>query len=46
VLVPFVLEFVPTIDIEAKVVVITPPAGLFELLDSTGDSTDEEPDDE
>lgn len=46
VLVPFVLEFVPTIDIEAKVVVITPPAGLFELLDSTEDSRDEEPDDE
>jgi 16S rRNA processing protein RimM len=31
VLVPFVTEFVPTIDVAAHQVVITPPEGLFEL---------------
>ena len=42
VLVPFVLEFVPTIDIEAKRIVITPPAGLFELLDTASETPDDE----
>ena len=42
VLVPFVFEFVPTIDIEAKRIVITPPAGLFELIDTASESTDDE----
>jgi 16S rRNA processing protein RimM len=30
--VPFVDAIVPTIDLEARVVVLTPPAGLFESL--------------
>jgi 16S rRNA processing protein RimM len=41
-LLPFVLEFVPTIDLEAKQIVITPPAGLFELLDSKDEKPDED----
>jgi 16S rRNA processing protein RimM len=31
VLVPFILEFVPEVDIAAKRIVITPPEGTFEL---------------
>ena len=39
VLVPFVTAIVPSVDIESGVVVVTPPAGLFEdLADDTADS--------
>jgi 16S rRNA processing protein RimM len=38
VLVPFVSALVPSVDIEAGVVVVTPPAGLFEeLADASSD---------
>ena len=35
VLIPFVLEFVPEIDIAAKRIVVTPPAGLLELSEDS-----------
>jgi 16S rRNA processing protein RimM len=41
VLVPFVSALVPSVDIEAGVVVVTPPAGLFEeLVDPDVDTDD------
>ncbi|KPG85763.1 hypothetical protein AEQ27_04810 [Frigoribacterium sp. RIT-PI-h] len=40
VLVPFVSALVPKVDVEAGVVVVTPPQGLFEEL---ADDTDDEP---
>jgi 16S rRNA processing protein RimM len=44
VLVPFVAAIVPTVDIAAGTVTITPPAGLFEELpDDPADSTDAAP---
>lgn len=33
VLVPFVKALVPSVDIEKKQVIVTPPGGLFEALD-------------
>jgi 16S rRNA processing protein RimM len=33
VLVPFVEAFVPQVDVDAGVVIITPPGGLFETTD-------------
>jgi 16S rRNA processing protein RimM len=33
VLVPFVTAIVPTVDIEAGTLTVTPPAGLFEEVD-------------
>ncbi|MBD8659096.1 ribosome maturation factor RimM [Frigoribacterium sp. CFBP 8754] len=40
VLVPFVTAIVPSVDIEAGVITVTPPAGLFEEL--VDDSSDDE----
>ena len=34
VLIPFVMEFVPEIDLDAKTVTITPPPGLLNELDA------------
>jgi 16S rRNA processing protein RimM len=47
VLVPFVTAIVPRVDIEAGVITVTPPAGLFEDLvdDSDGASDEPAPDD-
>jgi 16S rRNA processing protein RimM len=33
VMVPFVKAFVSTVDIEAKIITVTPPAGLFEEIE-------------
>jgi len=33
VLVPFIAEFVPTVDVEARRIVIDPPAGLLDVQD-------------
>ncbi len=42
ILVPFVAEFVPTIDVTSGVVVISPPPGLLDLDDSpSGDESEE-----
>ena len=38
VLVPFVKQIVPSVDIEKSQVVLTPPAGLFELNLPGGES--------
>jgi len=43
VLVPFVRELVPEVDLEAGVVVVTPPAGLFEPLPDDEPSPSGEP---
>lgn len=42
VMVPFVSEIVPEVDLEARRVVVTPPAGLFEELDDDEPSADAE----
>jgi 16S rRNA processing protein RimM len=42
VLVPFVKAIVPTVDVAAGIVTVTPPAGLFEELPDD-DSQDDEP---
>jgi 16S rRNA processing protein RimM len=34
VLIPFVMEFVPDIDLDSKTVTITPPPGLLNELDA------------
>ena len=41
VLIPFVLEFVPEIDIAAKRLVVTPPPGLLELHENPSELPDE-----
>ena len=41
VMVPFVSAIVPTVDIAAGRVIVTPPAGLFEELPSAADTADE-----
>ena len=41
VMVPFVSAIVPTVDIAAGRVIVTPPAGLFEELPSAADAADE-----
>jgi len=38
VLVPFIRDFVPTVDIKNKRIVVTPPNGLFDLVDSDNSS--------
>jgi len=44
VLVPFVTAIVPSVDIEAGVITVTPPAGLFEeLVDDSSDEAHEAP---
>lgn len=43
VLVPFVTAIVPRVDIEAGVVILTPPAGLFEDLTQVSDGDAEGP---
>jgi len=40
VLVPFVSAIVPSVDLEAGTLVVTPPAGLFEELPDDGDEAD------
>nr|WP_201469644.1 ribosome maturation factor RimM [Microbacterium hydrocarbonoxydans] len=42
ILVPFVKAIVPTVDVNAGRVVVTPPPGLFEELPDTSDGTDAE----
>lgn len=42
ILVPFVKAIVPTVDVSAGRVVVTPPPGLFEELPDTSDGTDAE----
>ncbi|MGO1538174.1 MAG: ribosome maturation factor RimM [Leucobacter sp.] len=46
VLVPLVEAIVPNIDVEAGVVTVTPPAGLFEELPEQPDTESDEPGDE
>ena len=43
VLVPFVRALVPEVDVEAGVLVVTPPEGLFETLPEEPAPADEEP---
>jgi 16S rRNA processing protein RimM len=38
VLVPFVKQIVPSVDIQKRQIVLTPPAGLFEINLPGGDS--------
>lgn len=46
VMVPFVEAIVPTVDVSAGRVIVTPPAGLFEELPESAEATDaEEPSD-
>ncbi len=40
VMVPFVADIVPTVDIDAGTVTVTPPAGLFEDVSEPEDSSD------
>ena len=42
ILVPFVKAIVPTVDVSAGRVVVTPPPGLFEELPDTSDGTEAE----
>jgi len=46
ILIPFVLEIVPTVDIKARKIIITPPAGLLDdsaaIIASTRESNSEE----
>lgn len=47
VMVPFVAEIVPTVDLDAGVITVTPPAGLFEELpaaDEASEGTASKPD--
>ena len=44
VLLPFIAEFVPEVDIANKRIIVNPPAGLLELNDSTPPDTAEESD--
>lgn len=41
VLLPFVKQFVPEVDIESRRMTITPPGGLFDDPDSDGDTPEE-----
>jgi 16S rRNA processing protein RimM len=41
VMVPFVSEIVPAVDIAAKTVTVTPPGGLFEELDDDVEGPDD-----
>lgn len=43
VLVPFVEEIVPSVDLEAGIVTVTPPTGLFEDVEQPGGSSSDDP---
>lgn len=43
VMVPFVKAIVPTVDVHAGIVTVTPPTGLFEELPETDDESDAAP---
>lgn len=45
IMVPFVQAIVPTVDIEAGRVIVTPPAGLFEELPEAADESESASDD-
>ena len=41
ILIPFIEEFVPTIDLESKTITVVPPIGLLELHESADGASDE-----